>query len=330
MRMDVIRRSFRKQWLVFWLVTGAGGLFLPAVFAGHGFYVHNSGGPRWSRPGGYGAHPGFQYGGPRMGWGSPMFGRPPLGRRVVYYSQPYSPFYGSYSYPGGYGFSSFNYPGCGLVRPFPFDQPRIYVYPQPPAVNCVPAESSYRRIFVLNLNPEETSEAGALDHTLPPVPEEAVFRPVQPRSVDPQQAWTYLENEAYQDALSAFGALAASNSEQGGHKVGFGLAAALAGDKITAAYALRRAFETDPQGAASAPLSPVLRDKMRNLAASYSETLRKDPDNLNVRFLFASVSHLAQDHATARTCLAQAVSGGDKSASTANLQKIVENSLASR
>lgn len=324
MRAKWIGESIRKRALVGLTVAWMAGVLLPADSAGQGFYGHGGRGP-----GRYGniAPRGFYHGGAGWGWNGHVARRPLVGGGVFYHARPHFSSYGRFGAPGCFGYGGSAYAGWGLARPFPYYEPHIYVYPQAPAVDYFCPESAYRRIIIVNLNPEETGTTDVPDHRLPPVPDEAAFRPVQPRAIDPEQAWTYLENGAYQDALTAFGALATANPEDGAHKAGFGLAAALAGDKITAAYALRRAFETDPEGVGSVSLSPPLREKVQTLAAAYSQTMRKDPRNLNVRFLFAAVSHLAQDDAAARTCLASATPVADDSPSAANLRRMLDQTV---
>jgi hypothetical protein len=140
-----------------------------------------------------------------------------------------------------------------------------------------------------------------------------------------EEAWTYLEAGDSQRALRAFAAqVQAAGSATTSHRMGFALAAAISGDKTTAAHAMRCAFEADPAGAAAFPMSDALRAQLEPCAERIDAWVKASPENLNARFLYAVASHwLARDE-QARACLAESVTRGDASDSTAALLRIVQ------
>jgi hypothetical protein len=322
MKASAFRMKLRHRW--FWAAAGVvAGLLaiLPPVRAAHGFY-----GGRFGRSFGHGQR-GFYGGGYSTFGHSPYFGG---------FNRSYS-FAPSHFYNYGWGYSPY-FPNSVYYqaspfygRPFPYGQPRIYVYPQPVCTTVYPypyATPPYINVYV---GPADLSDFEADDvpqQTMPPVPEDAIIKPVTPKPVEAGEAWNYLERGDYASAFNAFSSRALSTPTNSVPKLGFGLAAALSGDKITANYALRRAFETDPAAADRVPLTQATRQKLQVLAEAYRQEAQKEPENVNVRFLCAVASHFGGDDVTAKAMLGPVANRvGDPSASAANLRRSLETHL---
>jgi len=250
------------------------------------------------------------------------------------YVRPYAHGYGRYygygygaAVPYGfYGGHAYYSPTFGF-RSFPYATPRIYVVPRKPP-NPYPGP---RRIIIYNMGEAEPSEVDGPPPELIPWSEEAAYPPPPPRrqAADPDKAWTYLKEGNGEMALNAFASLATREPEKGVHKLGFGLAAAFSGDKITATYALRRAYDTDPDGVARVRLDKALQDRVAEQGRAYEVALRKDPSNLNLRFLAAAAHHLAREEDQARTLLAESLDRyEDDAPSTRALLRLVDSHRA--
>jgi hypothetical protein len=242
--------------------------------------------------------------------------------------------YGSHA-PGYRGYSFYG-PSSYVLKsyrplPFPYYTPRIYVV-HPPNRGCAINTYSgpaYRNVLVLRppQNPEGNPAIEDTDLAFSEIAAQLPPGSLAPPAVDTERSWDYLADGDYKSALSAFAAWAAAEPEQSMPKAGFGLAAALSGDTITAAYALRRAFETEGAAPDFEIVDPALQDSMRQLAVDYRAVVGKKPKDLNARFVYAVISHWNREDLAARACLQDAMALGDDSASAANLARIVDQAF---
>jgi len=314
--MNAMKNAIHNHWRVLSAMTLAGLMFTPTdVQGGHRF--------GFSR---LGTHCGLSgpYGG-RAGYASPCL--PAWRSHAVGYVYPRT-------YPLGYsGYYSHDvapryFSPSYASRPFSYRTPRIYVVPQKPP-NPYPGP---RRIIIYNMGVEEPAEVEGPSAHINPFAEEAAYPPPPPRpqAADPAKAWDYLEAGDSSSALNAFSTLATREPKHGIHKLGFGLAAALSGDKITAAYALRRALESDPDSVSQVLVGQALKQRLSQLANSYGVELRKSPENINVRFLNAVALLLIDDHDAARALLVASIhENEDHAQSIAHLLRLAHPRNAS-
>ncbi len=145
------------------------------------------------------------------------------------------------------------------------------------------------------------------------------------------RAWNLLSDGENSRALRAFGSVASSDLDSGPPKVGYSLAAALAGDENTAVWAMRRAFSFDPNGLMYVPVDDSLTRKLERLAERYERRADKH-HRADDFFMLASVYHFLGESDLARFAITEASGYGDNSLAARNLEALLpappaENSM---
>jgi phage-related tail fiber protein len=143
-------------------------------------------------------------------------------------------------------------------------------------------------------------------------------------------AWKSLHAGESAAAYAAFKSLAPDAANSSAAMVGYAIAAAEQKKLHVAGFALRQAFENDPEGAASMTLTFDLQKRVRKLAQRAAVVARQYGDDYaDSRFLHAAFNALAQDDLAARQAIDKVIAAGDRSESAQNLRDAVSLELDS-
>lgn len=142
-------------------------------------------------------------------------------------------------------------------------------------------------------------------------------------AADDKHGWKLLARGDARGAHGFFARQAESNPRAGRPKAGYALAAALSGDLSTGTWAMRRAFRIDPKALDYVVIGARLRPKVEGLIAHYRD--RDMARGGDEAFMIAALEYLLRDYKGARKAVHQAALAGDKSASTANLKRLLSS-----
>lgn len=139
--------------------------------------------------------------------------------------------------------------------------------------------------------------------------------------------WAQLAAGEYSEALSAFAAETVRYPRVGKPKVGYALSAAATGDLRRGIWAMRRALRIDPDSMHYLTIDDSLRLRIEQLITRYQTYPDRTSDNTDSAFMLASLHYLLGDARTARSQVNLGVAAGDRSSSTANLERLIDNEL---
>ncbi len=141
-------------------------------------------------------------------------------------------------------------------------------------------------------------------------------------------AWKQLRAGQSSKAYAGFISLAPDAANSSAAMIGYAIAAAEEKKFHVAGFAMRQAYENDPEGTASMNLTFDLLDRVRNLARRAAIIARQYGDDYaDSRFLHAAFSALAKDDLAARKSIEKAIAAGDRSPSARNLSESVAPEL---
>lgn len=135
-----------------------------------------------------------------------------------------------------------------------------------------------------------------------------------------QGGWSYLADGQYSTALGAFAREAEGNPRHGVPKVGYALSAAAAGDYSRGVWAMRRAWQFDPQGVEYLALDARGQAVVRELADRYQQRFKEHAD-ADSAFMVAALRYITQEKDTARAYLQEPAASADHSVSADNLRR---------
>ena len=138
------------------------------------------------------------------------------------------------------------------------------------------------------------------------------------------RGWTQLADGQYAQALSIFTTEAQSHPTKGVPKVGYALAAAATGNLERGVWAMQRAFRTDPDSIQYIKIDERLRARIEQLIKRYQDRVIGSDRMQGAAFTVASLHYLLGDADSARTAIEVAFRNGDRTASTGNLQGLLE------
>ena len=252
------------------------------------------------------------------------------------YVRPYIGAYIPYSHYRHPNRSGFYWPRQNDYPASVPSQGRIYVVPTPRA-SAGSSGFPVRRIIVINpspfqeagsaiLNRPENRDAENDEMELEEEPLSLDFPAASARlpTMDESQGWEHLRHGQAQEALTVFSWWAMAEPDNLDHKLGYGLAAAMSGDKITAAYALRVVYERKAPvdlPSIDTPLQRVLED----LAGRYRETVEPGPPSRDDLFVAGALSHLLRQPAAGLRFVKRALDSGEHSPSLEHLQHALES-----
>jgi len=148
---------------------------------------------------------------------------------------------------------------------------------------------------------------------------------------DPWAAgWELLADGRTTDALPLFAGQARASPGAGQPKAGYALAYAMTGDLATGAWAMRRAFRTDPDSLRTIVMPGPLGERVREVIGRYESTVAKGHGaSVDGAFMVTALSFLLHDDATARATAARMAVLGDRSRSAQNLSRLVSRTAGS-
>ncbi len=142
-------------------------------------------------------------------------------------------------------------------------------------------------------------------------------------------AWKHLRVGQSAAAYAGFKTLAPEAANSSAAMIGYAIAAAEQKKLHVASFALRQAFENDPEGAAAMTLTFELQERVKRLAKRAAVVARQYGDDYeDARFLHAAFSALALDDLAARSSINKVIAAGDRSESARNLRDAVALELA--
>jgi hypothetical protein len=136
-------------------------------------------------------------------------------------------------------------------------------------------------------------------------------------------AWTTLANGHAKSALTQFGNEAQTYPNAGLPKAGFALAAAISGDLDKGVWAMRRAFQYDPDSLHQLAKDTRLQHTLNDLIAKYEYPLQHSGHHKDEAFMVSALNYLKGDYAAADQAAALAEKDGDRSKSFKNLQQLL-------
>ena len=138
-----------------------------------------------------------------------------------------------------------------------------------------------------------------------------------------QNAWTTLIDGQAKNALSIFSSQSQSHPQAGLPKAGFALAAATSGDLDRGVWAMRRAFQYDPNSLHQLTKDSRLYATFDDLIARYEYPLQHEGRHQDEAFMVAALQYLKGDYTAARQAAELAQKDGDNSNSFKNLQHLL-------
>lgn len=136
-----------------------------------------------------------------------------------------------------------------------------------------------------------------------------------------KNAWHLLAGGQIPAAQQMFALKAESSPSSSIPKLGYALAAALAGDYDRAEWAMRRAFKADPTSLDTVRIEPALAERLSSVESYYKDSLYSKASNPNAAFMLAALNYIHQEHEPASDYIELAIESGDLEASTFNLKK---------
>ena len=134
--------------------------------------------------------------------------------------------------------------------------------------------------------------------------------------------WSDLSRGRPRSAFRYFSHAASANPEDALPKVGYSIASAMLGDHHRAAWAMRRALNTDPYSISSIRLDAALLKRIDHLAENYADKADRMSD-YNADFMLASLSFLIHDNDLAQVAIHAAIEHGDTSNAARTLQGMI-------
>ncbi len=141
------------------------------------------------------------------------------------------------------------------------------------------------------------------------------------------RAWVVLSQGQASSALTIFAKEAKSNPKSGIPKVGYALAAASSGDLNTGVWAMRRAFQIDPDSLHYLHLDKASLDVINNIIEQYQYSLKQEDKLSNEAFMVSALNYLKHDYIASNTAVEHAIENGDESTSVRNLQRLINQQL---
>jgi len=138
--------------------------------------------------------------------------------------------------------------------------------------------------------------------------------------------WYLLAQNNAREALRVFATQINQHQNDGAPKVGYALSEAMQGDKVRAAWAMRRAFRVDPDSIHYIKIEQSLRPRIDKLIAEYNGYLYKGGYKYaDTVFMIAALNYLLNNTETAHAVILPVVNKGeDDSQSTQNLYRLVK------
>lgn len=141
-----------------------------------------------------------------------------------------------------------------------------------------------------------------------------------------EQGWDQFERGCFADAQRVFGRASRMRPHEAEANVGYALASAMCGDDRAASWAMRDAFDRDPEGV-RAPRSGAIDDALCELRDRYTSRGDRHPSwrraARDEAFLLASVLYLQGDDREALRAIECAIDRGDRSDAAYNLRELV-------
>jgi hypothetical protein len=135
--------------------------------------------------------------------------------------------------------------------------------------------------------------------------------------------WSALLAGEGRDAMKTFAIEAERHPQRGLPKVGFALAAAMAGDHDRAYWAMRRALRYDAAALTRAPLDPALRERLYAWASEQADRAESQR-NGGAAFMAAAYALIAGEHEEAQRYADLADRYGHEGSSIAALKRVLD------
>ncbi len=140
------------------------------------------------------------------------------------------------------------------------------------------------------------------------------------------QGWEQFECACYADAQRLFGRASRLRPSEAEANVGYALASAMCGDDRAAVWAMRDAFDCDPEGV-RAPNSGAIDEALCDLRDRYTSRGTRHPSwrraARDEAFMLGAVSYLMGDDREALRAVECAIERGDRSNAAYNLRDLL-------
>ena len=135
--------------------------------------------------------------------------------------------------------------------------------------------------------------------------------------------WDSLANGRANKALYAFTKEVQDYPRAGIPKAGYAIAAASSGDLDKGVWAMRRAFNVDPDSLHQLSGDKRLHDSIHELLPRYEYSLKHHGRHKDEAFMVAALNYLDGNHAAARQAAKRAAKDRDRSQSLKNLERLL-------
>lgn len=135
-----------------------------------------------------------------------------------------------------------------------------------------------------------------------------------------RQGWTLVAQGKAKEAVTLFAVECEADARLAQSKIGYAIAAALAGESAAAKWGIRRAFGLQSDGLAYLPAVEGLTDQMNGLSQLLWSSMAGRAASADDWFLLASVDYLRHDLDSASKAAQEAADLGDTSPSLRNLR----------
>ena len=144
---------------------------------------------------------------------------------------------------------------------------------------------------------------------------------------DDTGGWLLLNEGDADEALQFFSQQAQNNPSRGIPKIGYAIAVAETGNLTDGVRAMRRALRIDPSALHYLTIDPKLRPTVEGLIEHYAHFANESADDPDPPFMIAALRYLLREPEVANHAMLQAVSAGDRSESTINLDRLIGEQL---
>lgn len=144
------------------------------------------------------------------------------------------------------------------------------------------------------------------------------------REYGDDRGWYLLRKGRPAEALTVFGKSAQASPSSGVPKIGYALAAAELGQLDRGIWAMRRALHFDPDSLHYVAVGETLAPKLIYLTGRYKASGHYSAKHRDAYFMLAALYYLLGERDTARQEIQRAISAPDRSISSRNLQRLIE------
>ena len=137
------------------------------------------------------------------------------------------------------------------------------------------------------------------------------------------RGWSWIAEGKAAEALNRFSDLCQAAPDRGMPRIGYAVAAGMLGDDGTAAWAMRRALEVDPDALQYFAAQEPVRQRILKLVDHYSYLAKHPEARADASFMEAATRFLLRQYPHAERAIGRAIERGDESRGAAALAEAI-------